>query len=81
MVLWQFRPCLYACDGSPMTVRGGGHPRAHLAIKPRGRMGPPPRSFAADAHDCIMVQALIEPTGYKYAAGFFIPLQKARSPR
>ena len=37
--------------------------------------------FAADAHDCIMVQALIEPTGYKYAAGFFIPLQKARSPR
>jgi hypothetical protein len=44
-------------------------------------MGPPPRSFAADAHDCIMVQALIEPTGYKYAAGFFIPPQKARSPR
>jgi hypothetical protein len=40
-------------------------------------MGPPPWSFAADAHDCIMVQALIEPTGYKYAAGFFIPLQKA----
>ena len=52
-----------------------------MAIKPRGRMGPPPRSFAADAHDCIMVQALIEPTGYKCAAGFFILLQKARSPR
>jgi hypothetical protein len=47
-------------------------------------MGPPPRSFAADAHDCIMVQALMssdEPTGYKYAARFFISLQKARSPR
>jgi hypothetical protein len=42
-----------------MTVRGGGNPRAHMAVKPRGRMGPPPRSFAADAHDCIMVQALM----------------------
>ena len=27
-----------------------------MAIGPRVRMGPPPRSFAADAHDCIMVQ-------------------------
>ena len=24
---------------------------------PFSRMGPPPRSFAADAHDCIMVRA------------------------
>src|SRR5262245_61441095 len=55
-VHWQFRPCPYACDGLPMTVRGGGHPRAHMAVKPRRRMGPPPRSFAADAHDCIMVR-------------------------
>jgi hypothetical protein len=44
-------------------------------------MGPPPRSFAADAHDCIMVQGSDEPTGYKYAARFLISLQKARSPR
>src|SRR5229473_2262592 len=30
-------------------------------------MGPPPRSFAADAHDCIMVRVL-GPTGYKVVA-------------
>jgi len=30
-------------------------------------MGPPLRSFAADAHDCIMVQVL-GPTGYKVVA-------------
>ena len=30
-------------------------------------MGPPPRSFAADAHDCIMVWVL-EPTEYKVVA-------------
>src|SRR5262252_1565067 len=29
-----------------------------LAFEPRFRMGPPPRSFAADAHDCIMVAVL-----------------------
>ena len=31
-------------------------------------MGPPPRSFAADAYDCIMVQLATEPTGYKFVA-------------
>ena len=30
-------------------------------------MGPPPRSFAADAHDCIMVRVL-GPTAYKVVA-------------
>ena len=30
-------------------------------------MGPPPRSFAADAHDCIMVWVL-GPTAYKVVA-------------
>jgi hypothetical protein len=30
-------------------------------------MGPPPRSFAADAHDCIMVRVL-GPTEYKAVA-------------
>ena len=34
---------------------------------PIGRMGPPLRSFAADAHDCIVVRVL-EPTGYKVVA-------------
>jgi hypothetical protein len=31
-------------------------------------MGPLPRSFAADAHGCIMVQFLYEPTEYKFVA-------------
>jgi len=31
-------------------------------------MGPPPRSFAADAYYCIMVLVPIGPTEYKYAA-------------
>ena len=30
-------------------------------------MGPPPRSFAADAHDCIMVR-VFGPTEYKVVA-------------
>src|SRR5882672_11448711 len=29
-----------------------------MVLKPDSRMGPPPRSFAADAHDCIMVRSL-----------------------
>ena len=32
-----------------------------LAFMPGKRMGPPPRSFAADAHDCIMVRVLDPP--------------------
>src|SRR5882757_9878883 len=51
-----------------MTVRGGGNPRLDMAIEPRVRMGPPPRSFAADAYDCIMVQVPARPTGYKFVA-------------
>src|SRR5215471_18639407 len=43
------------CDGSPMTVRGGGVPAKTTALMPLCRMGPPPRSSAADAHHCIMV--------------------------
>src|ERR1700748_540421 len=50
-----------------MTVRGGGVPCLSLASKPPLRMGPPPRSFAADAHACIMVR-VAGPTGYKGAA-------------
>jgi hypothetical protein len=34
-----------------MTIRGGGHPKHAMVLKPVSRMGPPPRSFAADAHD------------------------------
>ena len=41
-----------------MTIRGGGHPKQAMVLQPVSRMGPPPRSFAADAHDCIMVRSL-----------------------
>src|SRR5260221_1485 len=41
-----------------MTIRGGGHPKQAMVLTPVSRMGPPPRSFAADAHGCIMVRSL-----------------------
>ena len=41
-----------------MMVRGGGFPTSLLAFIPIGRMGPPLRRFAADAHDCIMFGSL-----------------------
>jgi transposase len=44
-----------------------GSQRVSLAFMPKGRMGPPSRSFAADAHSCIMVRVLA-PTGYKVVA-------------
>lgn len=53
-----------------MTVRGGGFPISPLAFMPIGRMGPPLRSFAADAHGCIMVRVL-GPTEYKVVARLF----------
>src|ERR1700724_1889536 len=42
-------------------------------------MGPPPRSFAADAHDCIMVRVL-GPTEYK-AVARLIRARKRAPPR
>jgi hypothetical protein len=41
-----------------MTTRGGGHPKQAMVFTPFSRTGQPPRSFAADAHDCIMVRPL-----------------------
>src|ERR1700730_7284267 len=38
-----------------------------MAVMPRKRMGPPLRSFAADAHGCIMVW-VPGPAGYKVVA-------------
>jgi len=43
-----------------MTSRGDGNPILHMVLEPRLRMGPPPRSFAADAHDCIMAPILTD---------------------
>ena len=50
-----------------------------MVIEPRFRMGPPPRSFAADAYDCIMVQVPAGPTEYKFVAR--LPRLMASSPR
>ena len=38
-----------------------------MASMPKGRMGPPPRSLAVDAHDCIMVGSQGS-TAYKVVA-------------
>src|SRR5450755_2758221 len=43
-------------------------------------MGPPPRSFAADAHDCIMVRVL-GPTEYKVVARSIAPASGLPSDR
>jgi hypothetical protein len=47
---------------------------------PKGRMGPPLRSFAADAHDCIMVRVR-GPTGYKVVARLIAPASGLPSDR
>ena len=39
-----------------MTIRGGGNRQLTWHTMPTKRMGPAARSFAADAHDCIMVR-------------------------
>src|SRR5262252_1461383 len=54
-----------------MTIRGGGNPIVDMACAPRFRMGPPPRSFAADAYDCIMVRIRIGSTEYKCVGARF----------
>jgi hypothetical protein len=39
-----------------LTIRGGGNRHVTWHRCRRREWGPPPRSFAADAHDCIMVR-------------------------
>ncbi len=48
-----------------------------MASAPQERMDPPPRSFAADAHDCIMVPGPIDPTAYKVVARGSRPRQSS----
>ena len=52
-----------------------------MAIVPGKRMGTSPRSFAADAHDRIMVPVLIGPTEYKAVARAFAPVASSASER
>jgi hypothetical protein len=51
-----------------------------MAVMPRGRMGPPLRSFAADAHDCIMVR-VVGPAEYKVVARLIAPASGLPSDR
>src|SRR5439155_14149893 len=37
-----------------LTIRGGGKRYSNMALMPTEQNGPAARSFAADAHDCIM---------------------------
>src|SRR5205807_5817127 len=41
---------------SELTIRGGGKPYSNMALDADRQNGPAARSFAADAHDCIMVR-------------------------
>ena len=62
-----------------MMIRGGGHPKHRMVSTPFSRMGPPPRSFAADAHDCIMVWIRMDPPNTRVWRD--VPRLMARSPR
>ena len=63
-----------------MTVEVAESRQCPLAFVPIGRMGPPLRSFAADAHDCIMVR-VFGPTGYKVVARLIAPASGLPSDR
>src|ERR1700726_2591916 len=61
-----------------LTIRGGGKPYSNMALDADRKNGPAARSFAADAHDCIMVR-IKRPTVYKSVARRCAPM--ASSPR
>jgi len=44
-----------------------------MVVEPFVRMGPLPRSLAAEAHVCFMVRSHVGPTEYKFAARAFAP--------
>ena len=50
-----------------LTIRGGGDPNPNMVTGPFRRMGPPPRSLAAEADNCFMVRPRQGPTEYKGA--------------
>ena len=62
-----------------------GHPKQAMVLKPVSRMGPPPRRFAADAHDYIMVRSLrtyrIQGCGAMIRARWQAPLRSSSRPQ
>ena len=75
----SFGPPRFKRERVPMTVRGGGVPIAPLACMPGKRMGPPPRSFAADAHH-HRLGTVIRPAPRIQGRGAIDPRRKAGSP-
>jgi hypothetical protein len=54
--LSTIRRALAFSTTAELTIRGGGKPYSNLALDADRENGPAARSFAADAHDCIMVR-------------------------
>ena len=52
----QFRRSRWLSTTAELTIRGGGKPYSNMALDADRKNGPAARSFAADAHDCIMVR-------------------------
>ena len=67
------RPLARFRAGPLKTIRGGGDPSRSMAATPSRRMGPPPRSLAAEANDCFMVRTPPGPTEYKVVARCLAP--------
>jgi hypothetical protein len=76
--LSTIRRALAFSTTAELTIRGGGKPYSNLALDADRENGPAARSFAADAHDCIMVR-IKDPTAYKSVARRCAPM--ASSPR
>ena len=66
----RFRSGPHACDGSPMTVRGGGVPADTMALMPPLRMGPP-LGFSQQMRITASWSGPA-PTEYKDAARIFV---------
>src|SRR5580704_6026155 len=52
----HFRRSRWLSTTAELTIRGGGKPYSNMALDADRKNGPAARSFAADAHDCIMVR-------------------------
>ena len=66
--------------GLPMTIRGGGDPSRNMVQRTVVRMGPPPRSLAAEANGCFMV-GIRRRSNRIQGCGAMLRAQRAGSPR
>jgi hypothetical protein len=63
-----------------MTIRGGGDPSQNMVQTTVVRMGPPPRSLAAEANCCFMV-GIRRRSNRIQGCGAMLRAQMAGSPR